>query len=152
MSFFCIPESRHGFAQHDAVAAAAQRLGGQLIEAQARIVQHAHQHGHVDAGHDLHRIAALQAVDDVAGRGAVDVGQDQHAAAVAVEFLHQPFGLFEDRVGVAVEGDRQHRGRQRADTQHLGGGVQQVIAEPPVGDDQEADAHDSSRWRTSTDG
>ena len=39
-----------------------------------------------------------------AGRGAVDVGEDEHAVAL-VELPHQLLRLRQDRVGVVVHGD-----------------------------------------------
>src|SRR5688572_6090535 len=123
---------------HQALGAAGQRaLDGRRQRAVAA-GEHAQQHRQRDARHAFDAAVVEQVRNGVAGRGAEDVGEDQHAVAL-VEVFQQLARAQRDlvRVVVARHAERGHQRRHAAED--LPGAGEQRLADGAVGDDQHAD-------------
>src|SRR5450432_2298098 len=101
------PRRRH---LHDALRRTGHGAGERGIERFVLIAKRAPEHGHVDAGDDLDVNAVGQALGDVAGRRAEDVGEDQdirrrqpreHLSALGLDLLDRPVGQDVERTELA---------------------------------------------------
>src|SRR5207237_10856765 len=67
---------------HHAIASAADCFLHHGVESLVAIGEGAHQHGKVDARHHFHLAGLDQLAREIARRGAIDVGKNQHAIAL----------------------------------------------------------------------
>src|SRR5258706_11536002 len=125
-----------GHAQ-DSLARPRERLLEHHRERLVAIGERADQHRQVHARQPLDAPGVEQLRRDVRGRGAVDVGQHQHALPL-VEEADQILGHRKDGFGVVVDRHAQLPQEERALAENVARRVDQRLAEGAVGNDQDA--------------
>ena len=110
----------------DTFSSALDRLVREFVEVEPGVVEDLQQHGEVNAGDDADIAAMYQSTSNVAGGGAVQVGQYQHPGPL-IEGAGQALGLALQACGVCavpVLGNGQDGGSQWAKAEGRGGGVE----------------------------
>src|SRR5258706_15103370 len=126
---------------HHALGAARKRLLHRGREPLVAVGEGADQHRQVVPRDALDAPRLQQLERDIAGGGAVDVGQHQHAVAF-VELAHEVGGLRQDRRRVVVDRDADLAHAQWALAEHVARRMDQRLAEGAVRDNQDANHRD----------